>query len=192
MAHLPDRHHLVRVNRASSLRLAIALIGLAAAVAGFFAASALATSRSERNLPGLNRQVLAAVNRFRVAHGLVALHDSAALDRSARQHSLEMGRVGYFDHPSADGTAFWKRIRHYYRAGGYSYWSVGENLLWASPSVSAASAMNLWIGSPPHLKNLLTPQWRQIGVSAVTVVDAPGVYHGQRVTVITTDFGVRR
>jgi uncharacterized protein YkwD len=173
------------------LLLAIALTALAAA-AGLLASSALATTRSERSLPGLNRQVLAAVNRFRAAHGLVALHESAALDRSARQHSLEMGRVGYFDHPSADGTAFWKRIRRYYPAGGYSYWSVGENLLWASPSVSATRAMNLWIGSPPHLKNLLTPQWRQIGVSAVSVADAPGVYQGQRVTIITTDFGVRR
>jgi uncharacterized protein YkwD len=192
MAHFLDCHHRVRVNRTGSLLLAIALAVLAAAAAGLLAASGLASARSERNLPGLNHQVLAAVNRFRVAHGLVALHESTALDRSARQHSLEMGRVGYFDHPSADGTAFWKRIRHYYRAGAYSYWSVGENLLWASSSVSAASAMNLWIGSPPHLKNLLTPQWRQIGVSAVTVVDAPGVYHGQRVTIITTDFGIRR
>jgi hypothetical protein len=38
----------------------------------------------------------------------------------------------------------------------------------------------------------LTPQWRQIGVSAVSVASAPGVYQGQRVTIITTDFGVRR
>jgi uncharacterized protein YkwD len=192
MAHLHDRNHVVHVTRARSFLLAVALAVLVAAAAGLLAASALATTRSERNLPGLNHQVLAAVNRFRVAHSLAALHESRALDRSARQHSLEMGRVGYFDHPSANGTAFWKRIRHYYRAGGYSYWSVGENLLWASPSVSAASAMNQWIGSPPHLKNLLTPQWRQIGVSAVTVADAPGVYNGQRVTIITTDFGVRR
>jgi uncharacterized protein YkwD len=190
MAHLPDCRHLLRVNRARALRLAIALTALA--VTGLLAASALATTRSERNLPGLNRQVLAAVNRFRAAHGLGALHESRALDRSARRHSREMGRVGYFDHLSADGTSFWKRIRHYYPAAGHSYWSVGENLVWASPNESAAGAMKLWISSPPHLKNLLTPQWRQIGVSAVTVAAAPGVYHGQRVTIITTDFGVRR
>lgn len=190
MAHLSACHHLVRVNRARAFRLAIALAVVAAT--GLLAASALATARSERNLPGLNHQVLAAVNRFRLAHGLVPLHESAGLDRSARQHSLEMGRVGYFDHPSADGTAFWKRIRHYYPARGHSYWSVGENLVWRSPSLGAAGAMNLWIASPPHLKNLLTPQWRQLGVSAVTVVDAPGVYDGRRVTIITTDFGVRR
>lgn len=180
----------VHVSRARPFRPAIVVA--AVAVAGLLAVSALATSGSERSLPALDRQVLAAVNKFRVAHGLVALRESSALDRSAYQHSLEMGRVGYFHHPSADGTAFWKRIQHYYTGDGYWYWSVGENLLWSSPSVSASGAMKLWIASPPHLKNLLTPQWRQIGVSAVTVADAPGVYHDRRVTIITTDFGVRR
>ena len=190
MALLPGYSNRVRVSGARALRPAIVVAVLA--VAGLLAASALATGRSERSLPGLNRQVLAGVNKFRIAHGLVALRESSALNRSARQHSLEMGRDGYFDHPSADGTAFWKRIQHYYPADGYAHWAVGENLLWSSPDVSAVAALKMWIASPPHLKNLLTPQWRQIGVSAVTVADAPGVYEGRRVTIITTDFGARR
>ena len=177
------------VNRARALRLAIAVAVLA--MTGLLSAPALATSRSERSLPTLNRQVLAAVNGFRAAHGLVRLRESSALDRSARQHSLEMGRLGYFGHSSANGTIFWRRIRHYYRSRNYSYWSVGENLLWAAPAVNAGAAMKLWIASPEHLRNLLSPQWRQLGVSAVHVVGAPGVFQGQRVTIITTDFGVR-
>ena len=47
------------------------------------------------------------------------------------------------------------------------------------------------IASPEHLRNLLSPHWREVGVSAVRVVHAPGVFHGLRVTIITTDFGVR-
>jgi uncharacterized protein YkwD len=178
------------VSRARVIRLAIAAAALVAA--GLLAASALATSRSERSLPSLDRQVLAAVNRFRAEHGLVGLREASALDRSARQHSLEMGGLGYFGHASADGTAFWRRIRHYYGAGRYSYWSVGENLVWAAPGVGARRAMKMWIRSPEHLRNLMSPRWRQIGVSAVRVVRAPGVFHGMRVTIITTDFGVRR
>ena len=58
--------------------------------------------------------------------------------------------------------------------------------------MGAAGALKLWIASPPHLKNLLAPEWRQLGVSAVRVVHAPGVFKGRTVTVITTDFGVRR
>jgi uncharacterized protein YkwD len=175
------------VSRALHLSIAIAVL----AAAGLLAASAFATSRSEKSLPTLSQQVLAAVNKFRVAHGLVQLHESARLDGSARQHTLEMGARGYFAHPSANGTAFWRRIRHYYPAG-HGYWSVGENLLWASPTVSAGHAMKLWIASPEHLRNLLTSQWRQIGISAVRVPNAPGVFHGLPVTIITTDFGVRR
>ena len=68
---------------------------------------------------------------------------------------------------------------------------MGENLLWSSPTVSAGHAMKMWIASPEHLRNLLTPQWRQIGVSAVHLAAAPGVYGGLGVTIITTDFGVR-
>ena len=67
----------------------------------------------------------------------------------------------------------------------------GENLVWASPSLSAGGAMKLWISSPPHLANLLSHQWRQIGISAVGAARAPGVYGGKPVTIITTDFGVR-
>jgi len=180
----------MRVAGRRALQAALALAVLIAAA--LLAESALASSRSERSLQTLNRQVLAAVNRFRAAHGLMALRESSQLDRSARQHSLEMGRLGYFAHSSANGTAFWQRIRHYYPARGHSYWSAGENLVWASPSLSAGSAMRLWIGSPPHRANLLSRQWRQIGISAVAVVRAGGVYGGRRVAIITTDFGVRR
>jgi uncharacterized protein YkwD len=190
MAVVRDCRNGGSVIGARAFRLGIAVVAFA--VAGLLAASALATSGSEKGLPALNRQVLAAVNRFRAAHGLVRLRESAALDNSARQHSLEMGRVGYFAHPSADGAPFWRRIRHYYGAGNYGYWSVGENLVWRGQSLGAGGAMKLWIGSPPHLTNLLTPEWRQLGVSAVRVAHAPGAFGGNTVIIITTDFGVRR
>jgi uncharacterized protein YkwD len=179
----------VRVSRSRAVLLAVVLAALAGTAC--LADSARATGRAEKNMAALNHQVLGAVNRFRVAHGLVALHESAALDRSALRHSSEMGRRGYFAHASADGTAFWRRIGRYYSAEGYSYWSVGENLAWQAPTLSAGSAMRFWIGSPPHLANLLSKQWRQIGISAVSVARAPGVYGGQRVVIVTTDFGVR-
>jgi uncharacterized protein YkwD len=190
MAVSPNRVDVVDVVGSRALRLGVAVVALL--VAGVLAASALAKSRSERSVPSLNRQVRAAVNRFRKAHGLVPLRDSRQLDRSARQHSLEMGKDGYFAHSSADGTSFWRRIQHYYGSRNQGYWSVGENLLWAAPGVSAGHAMKLWIASPEHLRNLMSSQWREIGVSAVHVVRAPGVFHGLPVTIITTDFGVRR
>jgi uncharacterized protein YkwD len=188
-ADLADR---VEVNISPrALRLGVGAVATLA-VAGLLAASALATSRSETSLRPLNHQLLGAVNRLRQAHHLRPLREASALDRSAREHSLQMGRFGYFGHSSANGTAFWRRIERYYHSGNYSYWSVGENLLWAAPTVSAGRAMKMWIASPEHLRNLLTPGWRQIGISAVHVVRAPGVFHGLAVTIVTTDFGVRR
>ena len=103
-----------------------------------------------------------------------------------------MGSVGYFEHESHDGTAFWKRIKRWYGSGGYGLWSVGENLLWSSPDVQPAAALELWMHSPEHRANILTAKWREIGVSAVHVLGAPGTYNGLTVTIITTDFGVRR
>lgn len=180
----------VRVKGSRAFRVVVVLAVLVATA--FLAESAVASSRSETSLRALNHKVIASVNRFRASHGLATLRESAALDKAARRHSLEMGRLGYFGHDSASGMQFWQRIRHFFPAHGYSYWAAGENLVWASPSLSAESAMKLWISSPPHLANLLSRQWRQIGISAVEVVSAPGVYGGRRVTIITADFGVRR
>jgi uncharacterized protein YkwD len=180
----------MKMTGVRAIRLAVSVAALVAT--GFLAVSAFAANKAERSLGTLNHQVLVALNSFRVEHGLAPLRESPQLDKSARQHSLEMGRVGYFAHPSANGTAFWRRIRRYYGIGDDSYWSVGENLLWSAPTVSAPKAMKMWIASPEHLRNLMATQWRQIGISAVHVASAPGVYRGMPVTIITTDFGVRR
>lgn len=190
MAVTGDCRNRVGVDRTRALSFILALAVLAAGAS--LADSALATSSSEKALGALNNQVLSEVNGFRVAHGLVALRESRGLDRSARQHSLEMGRRGYFGHSSADGTVFWRRIRRYYPSQSHPYWAVGENLVWAAPTLSAARAMSLWIASPPHLANLLSREWRKIGISAVGVAHAPGVYGGGHAVIITTDFGVRR
>jgi uncharacterized protein YkwD len=50
----------------------------------------------------------------------------------------------------------------------------------------------MWLASPEHRANLRNKTWRDLGVSAVYVPDAGGVYGGNTVTIITTDFGVRR
>ncbi len=99
---------------------------------------------------------------------------------------------GFFSHESPDGTIFWKRVARYYPQRSSGYWSVGENLLWSSPDVAPADALRMWLGSPPHKKNLLTARWREIGLSAIHVSSGPGVFNNAPVTVLTADFGVRR
>jgi uncharacterized protein YkwD len=143
-------------------------------------------------LTSLESGVLRQLNAIRVRHRLAPLVPSADLTESAAAHTRQMEQDGYFAHDSADGTVFWKRIQHWYAQAGYRYWSVGENLLWSAPDVGAPGALRLWMSSPEHRANILDPNWREIGVSALHVSSAPGTYRGLEVTVITTDFGVRR
>ncbi len=135
--------------------------------------------------------IVAAVNRIRRSHGLRPLRASPELTEAARLHSLDMGEHGYFDHASLGGGAFWRRIERFYPDRGFRLWSVGENLLWVSPGVSSAEAVTLWLRSPKHRRILLDARWREIGLSAVHVVAAPGVFDGLDVTIVTADFGSR-
>jgi hypothetical protein len=100
-------------------------------------------------------------------------------------------RSGYFAHDDFDGTPFWKRIQRLYPSSGFRRWSVGENLLWASPEITAAHAVQLWLRSGEHRKILLDPTWREVGLDAVHDSAAGGVFHGRAVTIVTADFGVR-
>ena len=160
-------------------------------VLGMTAAPARSGAQRASQLNLLNRAIAAAINTYRKDNGLKKLHVSVQLNAAARQHSQEMGADGYFDHPSADGTPFWKRIQKYYPMGHHTSWTVGENLLYASPTTDAATALSDWLSSPEHRANLRNKNWRDLGVSAVHVVDAGGVYGGNTVTIITTDFGAR-
>ena len=170
---------------------------LLAALVAVAAASAVSAApppprRPAVALDALEQGVLDDINAFRVSHHLVPLRLSAGLSDAVRQHTQEMATDGYFAHESADGSAFWKRIERYYPSTSWGYWSVGENLLWSSPDVDAAGALKLWIASPEHLANLLASRWREIGIAAVHVAAAPGAYRGLDVTIVGTDFGVRR
>jgi len=140
----------------------------------------------------LEQGVLADLNALRRQHGLVPLRLSTSLSMAARQHSTEMASRGYFSHSSFNGASFDRRIARFYPMGSNRFWSVGENLLWSSPDVDARGALQMWINSPEHLKNMLTGRWREIGLSAVHVFAADGAYGGREVTIVTADFGVRR
>ncbi len=156
----------------------------------FVAAAAAVTSASAAPARPFETGLLADVNAFRARHHLPALRLSTPLTLAARAHSMQMAKDGYFGHESADGSAFWRRIQSFYRAS--RYWSVGENLVWSSSAVDAAGVLKLWLASSDHLQNLMNPLWREIGVSAVRVAHAPGVFRRLDVTIVTADFGVRR
>jgi uncharacterized protein YkwD len=176
----------------SRLTVAATLVAAAALLAGSSAAASSSAPHRAATLAGFRQNLLIDINAFRLERGLAPVRLSSELDASAARHSLQMARAGYFGHASPDGRAFWRRIGSYYTAAARRYWSVGENLLWSAPSLTAARALRMWERSPQHLANLLAPRWREVGISAVHVVAAPGVFGGRDVTIVTADFGVRR
>ena len=178
------------------LRTRVSILALASAltVLGGFAAGASGASQPVRTLAAADQlevNVLAELNKIRRQHGLVALRLSTPLSAAADSHSRAMGTHGFFAHESRDGSEFWRRVQRFYGQRGNGTWSVGENLLWSSGGLSARAAVELWMKSPGHRRNILTARWREIGLSAVNVAAAPGVFGGNDVVIVTTDFGVR-
>ena len=177
------------MKRTQIIVLAIVVFGVLLATAGV--AGAARTSPSVR-MSGLDSSLLVQINVVRQAHRLAPLKLSRQLTVAAVEHTTEMGEAGYFAHESLDHTAPATRIERSYPSAGRRFWSVGENLLFVAPDVDAAEAITLWMNSPEHKANLLDPAWREIGISARHTNSAPGTYGNQPVTIITTDFGVRR
>jgi uncharacterized protein YkwD len=178
--------------RGGASRAALIVILLLGLLVPAVALGAATPTRARVSTATLETDVLVQLNAIRVAHGLSPLRRSPLLDAAATQHTREMLRVGYFSHDSADGTSFDQRVARFYPLGpGFHHWAAGENIVWAAPGLSANGALRMWMASPPHRHNILDPTWREIGISAVHSVSAPGVFSGQSATAITTDFGVR-
>jgi uncharacterized protein YkwD len=149
-------------------------------------------SRARSAMAILEDAVVNRMNQIRRSHGLRPLRVSRPLAVAADYHSKDMARRGYFEHDSANGTAFWRRIERFYPSRGFRSWVVGENLLWATDTYGAAFAVREWMNSPPHRENILSRQWREVGIGAVHVPSAPGAFRGRAVTIMTADFGARR
>jgi len=174
--------------QAPRLRFALAVVAAAAAVAPQAAApSPERLTRAAR----LEDQVAKRVNLVRRWHGLAPLRESRGLAGAARRHSRDMAVKGYFEHGSASGTAFWRRIEHSYASSGYGRWEVGENIAWNTVRATAVVIVRQWMASRGHRANILSGAWRELGLGAFRVPHAQGAYGGRTVTIVTLDLGVR-
>ena len=140
----------------------------------------------------LESAVLDELNLVRLEHGRNQLRLNPRLTAAADHHSLEMVDSGYFGHESADGSHFGRRIKSFYRPRtARRPWTVGENLIWQTRRLTARVAVVSWLASPGHRDNLLKPAFREVGISAVRALGAPGVFGNRPVVVLTVDFGAR-
>ena len=184
------------------LRASLAMLAIVGALSGVSIATATAAPARDGQprhvqhsavtaVPGLNAGIVARINAVRAARGLPRLTVSAGLGAAARFHNRQMAQSGQFRHESPDGSSFWQRVRRFYGSAGFRNWSVGEALVWQSPTSTAAEIVAAWLASPPHRAILLDSSFREIGVSAVQDSAAPGDFDGLQATIATADFGVR-
>jgi uncharacterized protein YkwD len=185
-----------RFRQASTGSLLARLTAQPLSNGGFLARTTLKQARpaapaSSAILSGYEYDIVRRMNAIRAARGLRALRVSRQLCAAAAYHTNQMGLRGFFEHESANGADFWKRIERFYPSRRAGSWSVGENILWGSPQISAAMAVREWMESPPHRANILSREWRDVGLGAAHFESAPGHYRGGPVTIVTADFGAR-
>jgi uncharacterized protein YkwD len=167
------------------LRSLCALIAVSLATA-----SAAAASPAGVATPGpvvddlvLGRSVAAAINATRMERGLPSLRAWGALARAARSHAHSLAALGTFTHSPI------RTVAASY-AKGTQRWAVGEIMLWVVGTLSAREAVDRWLASEPHRRDLLG-RWGHLGVGAIHAANAPGIYRGRNVTIVVVDFGRR-
>ncbi len=132
---------------------------------------------------------LCLINTERAEHGLGLVSHNGNLDRASVAYARQMVAESYFGHVAPDGADLTDRLYTARYMASDDEWTVGENLAWGTDSLSSPGAiMAAWMASPGHRTNILTADYREIGIGAVAGVPAD---HTTGVT-ITTDFGTVR
>lgn len=122
---------------------------------GFTATNVKVDERAERRM-------LELLNRERTSRGLQPLTlDTGKLRDVARAHSRDMFARGYFAHENPEGKTPFDRMQE----GGVTFLAAGENLAFAPDVEIAHKGL---INSPPHRKNILDPDFRRVGIGAIS------------------------
>jgi uncharacterized protein YkwD len=148
-----------------------------------------ATEGTRGSTASIETALVREINVVRTTRGLDGLRRSTGLTRAAASHSAAMLAGGFFAHESADGSRFSDRIRRHLDGGR---WRLGENLaMFGQSRPSARSIVALWLSSPGHRTNLLSPHWRELGVAVRYAPQAGGAFGGLPTWVVTLDVGTR-
>ena len=116
------------------------------------------------------KYILEEVNRLREAKGLVPLRLNPKAQAAARNHSLDMARLGYFSHRDLEGRLVDDRLRQV-KLGPWK--GIAENIAKCDASSNPAQqTVDGWTKSPGHAKNMFNPQYNETGIGAV--LDADG------------------
>ena len=135
--------------------------------------------------PAYSQTTLCLINTQRTVRGLRVLARDSTLDAAATAYTRRMIAGSFFGHVAPDGADLADRLA----AAGYMStdddWVVGENLAWATGTLSTPSAVVAWMASAHHRANILRAEYCEIGIGVVPSIPSD---RSAGVTV-TTDFG---
>lgn len=121
------------------------------------------------------QRVLELVNANRAASGVAPLALNAKLSAAAQKFAQLMVAENFFSHTSPDGSSAGDRIS----AEGYDWRTWGENIAWGQATADAV--MTAWMNSSGHRANILTSNFKEIGI---------GYYKGSSIYWVQ-DFGAQ-
>lgn len=90
-----------------------------------------------------------------------ALSWNALLYAAAHAHSEDMAGYNFFSHTGSSGSTAGQRIS----SSGYSWSAVAENI--AAGHTNVRSAIDGWLDSPGHCRNLMGADYREVAVACV-------------------------
>jgi uncharacterized protein YkwD len=128
------------------------------------------------NTVAVERLAFEAINRKRAESGLAPLEWSNDLARVARLHSQNMAELQFFSHRGLDSKFVSDRADDL----NIGRWrAIGENIAYNRGFEDpVAKAIELWLGSNTHRKNLLDASWRESAIG-VAVAENGAYYFTQ-------------
>ena len=120
-------------------------------------------------IASVEQTVFGLINQKRAELGLKPLIWNDDLEKIARGHSENMAEYDFFSHRGLDGKAVSDRAD----SAGLSKWrSIGENIAFnRGYQDPIAKAVDLWLNSPSHKNNLLSPNWKESAVGVAITED---------------------
>jgi uncharacterized protein YkwD len=112
-------------------------------------------------------QIVSLANAEREKAGCSPLHSHSLLRSAAQAHADDMAERGYYEHTSPEGRDAGDRIT----AAGYAWSRWAENIH-RGPK-SAAAAMDDWMNSDGHRRNILNCSFEDIGVGIKLTANGP-------------------
>lgn len=106
--------------------------------------------------------IISLVNKARNIQGVLPLSENSKLDKVAADKLQDMVEKKYFAHTSPEGKSPW----YWFGKNKYDYEYAGENL--AIDFMTAEKQHEAWMNSETHRKNILNPNFTEIGVAVGT------------------------